>query len=408
MFGSTKAHRNYYILIISVMSMWITVSTIYMVLPIYFQDHGVSKSGNGILIAIGTFAGVISSMLAGKYADTHGRKPVLLTGVGLYTVVFFLFAFFGRGFNSFFILRFIEGFGFYMIPVAITTIAADLFPQQERGRAMGLYSMSAGVGQLIGPLFAGRFIDAADFFTYFIISGVLVGVSWLVILFFVDETLEKKERDRNRDRVGGVAGFISNIRGLGLIVGIFFLAVLVYRVGLTMINPFFSLYLSEELGIDMTRMGYFFAVRALVTLIVSPIAGGLADRFGRKPVFLGGLLMLMGTLLGYYYASTFEQILIIRVVQSLSNAILQPSSRAYIADLLSEENRGFGLGFYTTLLSEGSTVGAIFGGWITDFYSFKSLFLVGTFSAFIGFLIVLLRVPEPMKKVGKIAELKVH
>jgi MFS family permease len=295
-----------------------------------------------------------------------------------------------------------------MIPVSITTIAADLFPQQERGRAMGLYSMSAGVGQLVGPLFAGRFIDAADFFTYFIISGVLVGVSWLVILFFVDEALEKKERDINRDRVGGVTGFISNIRGLGLIVGIFFLAVLVYRVGLTMINPFFSLYLSEELGIDMTRMGYFFAVRALVTLIVSPIAGGLADRFGRKPVFLGGLLMLMGTLLGYYYASTFEQILIIRVVQSLSDAILQPSSRAYIADLLSEENRGFGLGFYTTLLSEGSTVGAILGGWITHFYSFKSLFLVGTFSAFIGFLIVLLRVPEPMKKVGKIAELNVH
>jgi hypothetical protein len=37
MFGSTKAHRNYYILIISVMSMWITVSTIYMVLPSTFR-----------------------------------------------------------------------------------------------------------------------------------------------------------------------------------------------------------------------------------------------------------------------------------------------------------------------------------------------------------------------------------
>ena len=382
------------------MSMWITVSTIYMVLPIYFQNHGVSKSGNGILIAIGTFAGVISSIIAGKYSDTHGRKPVLLTGVGLYSIVFFLFAYLGRGFNSFFVLRFIEGFGFYMVPVAITTIAGDIFPQQERGKAMGIYSMSSGVGQLVGPLFAGRFIDSSSFFTYFILSGVLVALSWVVILLFVDETLEKSKQTLNREKQGGVKGFINNIRGLGITVAIFFIAVLVYRVGLTMINPFFSLYLNEELGIDMTRMGYFFAVRALVTLILSPIAGSLADRFGRKPVFISGLVLLSGTLMGYYYASAFQHIIIIRILQSISNSILQPSSRAYITDLLSEENRGFGLGFYTTLLSEGSTMGAIVGGWIAGAYNFRSLFLVGTASAILGAIIVLFKVPEPMKHIG--------
>ncbi|MBD3172915.1 MFS transporter [Candidatus Bathyarchaeota archaeon] len=399
MFNIPKAKRNYYILIIAVMSMWITVSTIYMVLPIYFQNHGVSKSGNGILIAIGTFAGVISSIIAGKYSDTHGRKPVLLTGVGLYSIVFFLFAYLGRDFNSFFVLRFIEGFGFYMVPVAITTIAGDIFPQQERGKAMGVYSMSAGVGQLVGPLFAGRFIDSSSFFTYFIISGVLVAVSWVVILLFVDETLEKSKQTLNREKQGGVKGFINNIRNLGITVAIFFIAVLVYRVGLTMINPFFSLYLNEELGIDMTRMGYFFAVRALVTLILSPIAGSLADRFGRKPVFISGLVLLSGTLMGYYYASAFQHIIIIRILQSISNSILQPSSRAYITDLLSEENRGFGLGFYTTLLSEGSTMGAIVGGWIAGAYNFRSLFLVGTASTIVGAIIVLFKVPEPMEHI---------
>ena len=143
----SKSKRNYYILIVAVMSMWITVSTIYMVLPIYFQHHGVGTSGNGVLIAIGTFAGVISSVIAGRYADRVGRKPVLLVGVGLYSIVFFLFAYFGRDFYSFLVLRFIEGFGFYMAPVAIITIAADIFPPSERGKAMGLYSMSSGVGR---------------------------------------------------------------------------------------------------------------------------------------------------------------------------------------------------------------------------------------------------------------------
>jgi len=285
-----------------------------------------------------------------------------------------------------------------MTPVAIITMAADIFPQTERSRVMGVYSMSSGVGQLVGPIFAGRFIDASSFFTYFILSGILVAVSWVVIFLFVDETLEESRKTIYETNQGGVTGFISNIRGLGLTVAIFFIAVLVYRLGLTSINPFFSLYLSDELGIDMTRMGYFFAVRALVTLIFAPIAGTLADEYGRKPVFLGGLVLLMSTLMGYYYASAFEIILIIRVLQSISNAILQPSSRAYIADLLSEENRGFGLGFYTTLMSEGSTMGAIFGGWVADVYNFSALFIVGAASALVCLVIVLLKVPETMRK----------
>ena len=76
MLNMPKSKKNYYILIAAVMSMWITVSTVYMVLPLYFQKYGISTSENGILIAIGTFAGVISSIIAGKYADSVGRKPV--------------------------------------------------------------------------------------------------------------------------------------------------------------------------------------------------------------------------------------------------------------------------------------------------------------------------------------------
>ena len=48
-------------------------------------------------------------------------------------------------------------------------------------------------------------------------------------------------------------------------------------------------------------------------------------------------------------------------------------------------------------MSEGSTMGAIFGGWIADAYSFRSLFLAGTASAMICLIIVLLKVPEPPK-----------
>ena len=72
-----KMRRNYYLLILSAISLQVTVSTIYMVLPLYFEQFGVNKSGTGVLISIGTFAGIVSGIIAGKFSDNYGRKPFL-------------------------------------------------------------------------------------------------------------------------------------------------------------------------------------------------------------------------------------------------------------------------------------------------------------------------------------------
>lgn len=392
--------RNYYILVAAMIAMQITVSTIYMVLPIFFSNYGVDKSESGILIAIGTFAGIISSVLAGRYADSHGRKPVLLVGIILYTVVFFLFAILGRDFNSFLVLRFIEGFGYYMTPVAITAMAADSFPKKERGQAMSLYTVSNGIGQMIGPVFAGLFIDAANFNTYFLFCGIFVGISAIIILFFVKETLptEVKKNGHKSGHTLSPLGIWKGIKNLGPVVGIFFIAVVIYRTGNTMVNPFFSLYLRDELKLDMTSMSTFFAVRALATLIVAPIAGRLSDRIGRKPIFLSGIVALTLTMLGYTYVKTYEQVLIVRILESISNAILMPTTRVYVADLMTPENRGFGMGLYMTIMDEASTMGAIFGGYIADLYSYTTIFQIGASTAVTCLAIVLSKVPEPSQE----------
>jgi DHA1 family multidrug resistance protein-like MFS transporter len=178
-------------------------------------------------------------------------------------------------------------------------------------------------------------------------------------------------------------------------VGVFLAATLIYRTGTTMYNPFFSLYLSDELGLDMTETSYFFAVRALVTLAFAPLAGILADRYGRKPTFILGSGVLVATMIGYVNIDTFQQVLFVRVMESISNAILQPSSRALMADLLTQENRGFGMGFYNTVMDESSTMGAILGGFIAELYGFGVLFIGGAATAAACLAIVLVWVPEP-------------
>lgn len=399
---SAEVKRNYYMVIAAMVAMQVTTSTIYMVLPVFFKEFGITNTESGILIAIGTFAGIISSFLAGRYSDSHGRKPVLLAGMAMYSAVFYLFALGGKDFNTFFILRFIEGLGFYITPVAVMTIAGDIFPPKQRGKAMALYTMASGVGQLVGPLGAGYFIEAATYTIYFILCGVFVTIGTLVVLFFVKETRpevarKKAEEEKLKKQTWSVTGLLHDTRALGAVVGFFFLAILFYRTGNTMVNPFMSIYLKEELGLNMGDTGWFFAIRAFMTLTVAPLAGWMADKWGRKMPFLGGMTLLIATMLGYRVVRSFDQVLMIRALESVSNAILMPTTRAMVTDLLTPENRAFGNGLYNTLVDESSTMGSVAGGWVYDIYGFGTVFAIGAITAALCMIVVALKVPEPSK-----------
>jgi len=80
--------------------MQITSSTIYMALPLFFEQFGISKTENGVLISIGTLAGVFSGLIAGKFSDNYGRKKFLVAGTAIYAVVFYLFTFMSKDFNT--------------------------------------------------------------------------------------------------------------------------------------------------------------------------------------------------------------------------------------------------------------------------------------------------------------------
>jgi MFS family permease len=399
---TTRQRRNYYYLILSIVSMQITASTIYMVLPLFFEQYGISKTENGVLISIGTLAGVFSGLIAGKFSDNYGRKWFLVAGTAIYSVVFYMFAFLSKDFNTFFMLRFFEGIGFYVMPVLVAAMCADTFPTGERGRMMSLFSMAGGIGQLVGPLMAPYLIRGNDFNIYFLFSGSFVVISCLGMAFLVKDTLPKEQRvERDKSGKGfSIGGFWGSMKALGGAFLVLLVAILVYRTGYTMIDPFFSIYLRDVIKLDLSSTSYLFALRAICTLVFAPVAGWMADRFGRKPTFLFGMVLTVLALFGYTQMRGTFDIYLVRGIDAVASVILINSIRVYTADLLAPRVRGFGMGLYSTVSQESSTVGAIFGGYVIDVLGFNMVFLSAAALSAVSLVIVQLWVPEP-SRVGK-------
>jgi MFS family permease len=294
-------------------------------------------------------------------------------------------------------LRFFEGIGFYVMPVLVSAMCADTFPAKERGRMMALFSMAGGLGQLIGPLMAPFLIKGNDFNLYFIFSGTFVVISCLGMVFLVKETLPKEQRvERDRNGKGfSLGGFWGSVKALGVAFLVLLAAILVYRTGYTMIDPFFSIYLRDVIKLDLSSTSYVFALRAICTLAFAPVAGWMADRFGRKPTFLIGMVLTVIAFFGYTQMRGTFDIYLVRGVDAIASVIVINSIRCYTADLLAPTVRGFGMGLYSTISQESSTIGAIFGGYIIDLFGFNMVFLGAAFLSSLSLLIVQLWVPEP-------------
>lgn len=124
----------------------------------------------------------------GKLGDLFGRKPVLLTGVGLFLVGSWLsglagefgdLPLLGGGMTQLIAFRAIQGLGGGALFTTAFAIIADLFPPRERGRFAGLFGAVFGFSSAVGPLLGGYFTDHG---TVTIAGHLIAGWRWVFYL----------------------------------------------------------------------------------------------------------------------------------------------------------------------------------------------------------------------------------
>src|ERR1700730_6380166 len=142
----------------------------------------------------------------------------------------------------------------------------------------------------------------------------------------------------------------------------------------------------------------------LTSTVMVPIYGKLSDLFGRKPIFLIGVVLFLVGSAASGAAQTMNQLIAFRAFQGLGAAALMPIAIAVIGDLFTPRERGKWQGLTGALFGLSSIRGPTVGGWITDNSSWRWVFYVNLPIGIVALLVLIFLMPTlRSKNTGKVS-----
>jgi len=135
--------------------------------------------------------------------------------------------------------------------------------------------------------------------------------------------------------------------------------------------------------VELTRaenFGRLMAVFLWIYAWMSPVSGIIADRLSRKWMIVGSLVIWSGVTLTMGYATTFNQLYVLRAIMGISEAFYIPAGLSLIVDYHQGSTRSIAVGIHTTGIYLGQALGGFGAAVARDFswqWTFHSFGLLG-------------------------------
>lgn len=134
--------------------------------------------------------------------------------------------------------------------------------------------------------------------------------------------------------------------------------------------------IQRDLHTDIETVTWVLNAYNLVFAVLLIPAGRLADRFGRKRLFLIGIIIFSLCSLGAGLSQQIEVLIAWRAVQAIGSAIMVPVSLAIITLVFPAHQRGLALGIWGAMAGVAGAIGPTLGGLLTEYVGWQWIFLV--------------------------------
>ena len=154
-------------------------------------------------------------------------------------------------------------------------------------------------------------------------------------------------------------------------------------------------HIAGNLGASQDQSTWVLTSYLVSNAIVLPISGWLVSLFGRKRFFMTCIVIFTISSLVCGIAPSLVLLLLARVVQGGGGGGLQPMAQAILADTFPPRLRGLAFSLYGITAIFAPSIGPTLGGWITDNYSWRWIFLMNLPVGILALILVYQLVEDP-------------
>ncbi|MDF2954706.1 MAG: putative arabinose efflux permease AraJ [Candidatus Alkanophagales archaeon MCA70_species_2] len=179
--------KRLYLLCASLLPLMICTGMIYSIFALYVEELGASRSQIGFLFMASAAVGTVAAPLFGRLSDRmRRRKPIITFSMFAFLVIFVVYAL-SKSYIEIFPAHAFEGAAWAALGAVAPALIADITPEEERGRAMGIYNTTWNLGWIIGPALGGFLAENFGFRLCFLSCSLMITLGLVLVILFVEE-----------------------------------------------------------------------------------------------------------------------------------------------------------------------------------------------------------------------------
>lgn len=367
--------RNLVILVLVQLLSTAGFSLVFPFLPLYVNELGIATRGSvefwaGMVFSSQAVTMMISAPIWGAVADRYGRK-LMLARATLGGAV--LLALMGAVQNAeqLVLLRTVQGAVTGVVAAANALVAAQT-PRERSGSALGMLNMARWAGVALGPVIGGVLGDAFGFRESFWITGALLGLAGVCVVFWVHEEFTPPDAAH---RIGFWDGYRNLVAAPGMS-GLYMLTFL-RSLGQTLILPIAALFVMQLMGTEQgaaSVTGIVIGIAAFTGALSAVWLGRLGDRIGHTRVLIGAALTTVLFYVPQAFVTSAWQLAVLQGLSGFAAGGLVPSIAALMNLWTPAGNQGATYGLENSVNAAARIFSPMLGAGIALWFGFRGVF----------------------------------